>query len=144
MALDLRPARFLVRAFLCILARICAETGGADAAVNARCPFIMTLLLNLAILAPTHAIKGAMKSVPSEDASPEIERLQIEMLRQMPAERPLSLVGEMSRAVRELAVAGLCQRHPHDTPAQIRCRLADQILGPEPVECVYGPLPGDP
>lgn len=72
----------------------------------------MTLLCNLAILAPTHAIKGAMKAVPSEDASPEIERLQIEMLRQMPPERKLDVVGEMSRAMRELRWPGCASVAP--------------------------------
>jgi hypothetical protein len=75
----------------------------------------------------------------SADTSPQIERIQIEGLRQMPVWRKLALVGEMNRAVRELALAGLRQRHPYDTPAQRQRRLADLLLGPELATRVYGP-----
>lgn len=76
----------------------------------------------------------------SPDTHPEIERLQIERLRQMPVWRKMALVGEMNRTVRTLALAGLCQRHPDDSPAQRRRRLADLLLGPELAVRVYGPL----
>jgi hypothetical protein len=75
----------------------------------------------------------------SADTPPQIEQMQIEGLRQMPVWRKLALVAEMNRAVRELALAGLRQRHPHDTPAQRHRRLADLILGPELATRVYGP-----
>jgi hypothetical protein len=77
----------------------------------------------------------------SPDTPLEIERLQIERLRQMPPWRKMTLVGEMNRTVRALALAGLRQRHPDDTPAQRRRRLADLLLGPELAGRVYGPLP---
>ena len=76
----------------------------------------------------------------SPDTHPEIERLQIERLRQMPAWRKMALVGEMNRTVRTLALAGLRQRHPDDSPAQRRRRLADLLLGSELAVRVYGPL----
>jgi len=53
------------------------------------------------------------------------------------------LMAGMSQTVRTLALAGLRQRHPDDTPAQRRRRLADLLLGPELAACVYGPLPED-
>jgi len=84
-----------------------------------------------------------MGSLLSGDTSSEVEQLQIEMLRQMPPSRKLAMVGEMTRAVRELALAGLRQRHPHDSPAQIHRRLADQVLGPELAERAYGPMQVD-
>ncbi len=77
----------------------------------------------------------------SPDTHLEIERLQIERLRQMPAWRKLALVGEMNQTVRTLALAGLRQRHPNDTPAQRQRRLADLLLGTELAARVYGPLP---
>ena len=49
-------------------------------------------------------------------------------------------VGEMNRAVRDLALAGLRQRHPNDSPAQRRRRLADLLLGQELAARVYGPV----
>ena len=77
----------------------------------------------------------------SADTSPHIEQMQIERLRQMPPWRKLALVGEINRAVRDLALAGLRQRYPHDTPAQRQRRLASLLLGPELADRVYGPAP---
>ena len=79
----------------------------------------------------------------SPDTSPQIERIQIERLRHMPVWRKLALVGEMNRAVRDLALAGLRQRHPNDSPAQRRRRLAGLLLGEELATRVYGPGPED-
>lgn len=75
----------------------------------------------------------------SPDTPPDIERLQIERLRQMPAWRKMELMAGMSQTVRTLALAGLRQRHPDDTPAQRRRRLADLLLGSELASCAYGP-----
>ena len=77
----------------------------------------------------------------SPDAPPEIERLQIEGLRQMPSWRKMALLADMSRTVKVLALAGLRQRYPGDTPAQRRRRLADLFLGPELAARAYGPPP---
>jgi len=77
----------------------------------------------------------------SPDTHPDIERLQIQRLRQMPAWRKMALVGEMNRTVRALALAGLRQRYPEDSPAQRQRRLADLLLGPELAARAYGPLP---
>ena len=75
------------------------------------------------------------------DTSPDIEDKQIERLRQMPPWRKLALACEMGQTVRTLALAGLRQRHPHDTPTQRQRRLADLLLGAELAARVYGPLP---
>jgi hypothetical protein len=79
-------------------------------------------------------------TLPAEP-SPEIERLRIEKLRQMPAWRKMELMAEMSRTVQVLALAGLRQRYPDDTPAQRRRRLADLLLGPRLAARAYGPPP---
>jgi hypothetical protein len=79
----------------------------------------------------------------SPDTSPQVEQIQIERLRHMPVWRKLALVGEMNRAVRDLALAGLRQRHPNDSPAQRRRRLADLLLGEELAARVYGLGPED-
>jgi len=78
------------------------------------------------------------------DPIPEIEHLQIEGLRQMPSWRKVALMAEMGCTVRMLAMAGVRQRFPHDTPAQRRRRLADLLLGPELAGRAYGPLREDP
>ena len=77
----------------------------------------------------------------SPDTPPDIERLQNERLRQMPGWRKMALMAEMSQTLRALALAGLRQRHPDDTPTQRRRRLADLLLGPELAARAYGPLP---
>jgi hypothetical protein len=79
----------------------------------------------------------------SADTAPHIEQMQIERLRQMPVWRKLMLVGEMNRTVRDLALAGLRQRYPHDTPAQRQRRLAGLVLGPDLAARVYGSPPED-
>jgi hypothetical protein len=61
----------------------------------------------------------------------------------MPAWRKLQLVGEMNRTLDTLALAGLRQRHPGATLAQLRRRLADLRLGPALAARVYGPLDPD-
>ncbi len=80
---------------------------------------------------------------PLSDTSPEIEQLRLEGLRRMPAWRKLALVDDLSRAVRDLALAGLRQRYPDDSPAQHRRRLADLVLGPDLATKAYGPAPED-
>ncbi len=44
-------------------------------------------------------------------------------------------------AARELALAGLRERHPGESESQLRRRLADLWLGPELAKKAYGPLP---
>lgn len=73
------------------------------------------------------------------DTHPDIERMQFERLRQMPAWRKMALMSGLSETVRTLALAGLRQRHPADTPAQRRRRLADLLLGPELAARAYEP-----
>jgi hypothetical protein len=77
----------------------------------------------------------------SRDTSPDIERMQIEHLRRLPAWRKLALVGEMNRTVQAMALAGLRQRHPDDTREQRRRRLADLLLGSDLATRAYGPAP---
>jgi hypothetical protein len=78
--------------------------------------------------------------VLTPDTHPEIERMQIERLRQMPSWRKIELVGAMNDALHMLALAGLRQRYPNDTAVQRRRRLADLLLGPELATRIYGPL----
>jgi hypothetical protein len=68
-----------------------------------------------------------------------MEKLQIEGLRQMPSWRKAALMAEMSETVRVLALAGIRQRFPLDTPARRWRRLADLLLGPELACQIYGP-----
>lgn len=78
-----------------------------------------------------------------DDTSPDAERVQIELLRQMPAWRKLQMVSEMSQTVRTLALLGLRQRFPHATETELRRRLADLVLGEELAARVYGKRSAD-
>ncbi len=75
------------------------------------------------------------------DTPPDAERVLIDLLRHAPGWRKLEMVGQMNRAVRELALTGLHQRYPDATLEELRRRLADVLFGPELAARAYGPLP---
>jgi hypothetical protein len=77
------------------------------------------------------------------DTHPEAERVQIELLRHAPAWRRTQIVAQLNEMVRTLALTGLRQRHPDGSPQQLRRMLADQILGEELAEKIYGPIQPD-
>jgi hypothetical protein len=83
---------------------------------------------------------GAMRT-QSPDTSPEAERVLLDLLRQAPPWRKLRMVEDTNRSVKDLLMAGLRQRVPHDPPLVIRRRLADLWLGPELSTAANGPPP---
>lgn len=80
-------------------------------------------------------------STLAADTTPEVEQLQLALLRQMPAWRKLQLAGGMNRMVRTLALQGLRRRYPAASAADLDRYLAEQRLGPVLAARVYGPLP---
>ena len=76
----------------------------------------------------------------AEDTHPEAERVLIELLRRATPARKMALVLDANRTARLLALVGLRERHPEDSPARLRRRLADLWLGPELAAKAYGPL----
>ena len=77
----------------------------------------------------------------AEDTHPEAERVLIELLRGASPARKVAVVLSANRTARELALTGLRERHPGESPARLRRRLADLWLGPELAAKAYGPLP---
>ena len=77
----------------------------------------------------------------SPDTHPDAERIQLELLRQAPSWRKLQLVGEMTETCQTLALSGLRERYPSETPDQLRRRLATLLLGREAAASVYGEAP---
>jgi hypothetical protein len=67
----------------------------------------------------------------SPDTSPEIERLQVESWRRMSPAEKASIVRALTSATIEMAAAGIRHRHPAESHAQHRQRLAVILLGPE-------------
>lgn len=73
------------------------------------------------------------------DTDPKIEEIQFKLLREMPTWRKLEIVGDMNKAMIDLARLGLEDRYPEATPNQIRRILADKILGKDLARKAYGP-----
>ena len=78
------------------------------------------------------------------DTSPEVERVQIELLRALPSWRKIQIVNDLITTGRKLALAGLRRRFPGATPDELNRRLATMLLGPELATKVYGPEPDPP
>jgi hypothetical protein len=74
------------------------------------------------------------------DTPPETERVLFALLRDMPPWRKVELVTQLNLMVRESALAGLRERYPTASPAELHRRLADIVLGTELAEKVYGPV----
>ncbi len=78
----------------------------------------------------------------AEDTRPEAERVLIELLRGASPARKMAMLLSANRTARLLALTGLRERHPGDSPAQRRRRLADLWLGAGLAAKAYGPGPG--
>lgn len=71
------------------------------------------------------------------DTHPQMEALQIELIRRMPAWKKIFIVDDLNATVKMLAISGIKQRHPAATPEQIRRMLAELMLGAELARKVY-------
>ncbi len=77
-----------------------------------------------------------------DDTSPAMRRRYFEHLRRLsPADRG-AIVDRLTRDVRGLAEAGLRQRHPEASDAEIRVRLAALLYGREAASRL-GPVPSN-
>lgn len=77
------------------------------------------------------------------DTSPEADARYHELLRALSPERRLEAAMKLSRAVRELAIAGIRQRHPAADEREIRARLAVRLYGREAAVRLFGAVPDD-
>jgi hypothetical protein len=71
------------------------------------------------------------------DTHPDMEAMQIEIIRRMPAWKKLALVDDLNETVKTMAICGIKARHPGASPEQIRRLLADMMLGIELARKVY-------
>lgn len=78
------------------------------------------------------------------DTDPQIEKVQIEILRAMPDWRKFRLLNDMIITGRKLALAGLRERFPNAGEGELRRRLATLLLGRQLATEVYGPEPDPP
>jgi len=77
----------------------------------------------------------------ARDTHPDAERVLLELLRGATPARKLAMVQSANRTARALALTGLRERHPDESPAKLRRRLADLWLGTDLAAKAYGPLP---
>ena len=84
-----------------------------------------------------------MRTPIVSDTHPDMERLQLELLRQAPTWRKAQMLGEMYAAMKQLALSGLRSRYPEADERELQRRLADLLLPAEVAERVYGPPPMD-
>ena len=75
------------------------------------------------------------------DTHPDAERVLIELWRRASPARKMEIVISANLTARALAMAGLRERHPGESPDRLRRRLADLWLGPDLAAKAYGPLP---
>jgi hypothetical protein len=73
----------------------------------------------------------------SADTSPEIELEQIDRWRQMTPVQKAALVSGLTRAVYEVALAGIRARYPEASPREQTLRLAMLTLGADLARKAY-------
>ncbi len=80
------------------------------------------------------------RSAIPDDTTPEAWARYVELVSaQRPTER-LAVAASLSRATREVAIAGIRARHPRATPREIQYHLARRLYGREIAERLFGPL----
>lgn len=72
------------------------------------------------------------------DTHPDMEDLQVKLLREVPAWRKMEMLVSLNASAHELAKAGLRKRFPTADESEITRRLADLVLGEELAKKVYG------
>ena len=77
------------------------------------------------------------------DTSPASDARYHELLRRMAPERRLEAAMRLSTAVRELALAGLRERHPGADEQEMRVRLTVRLYGRPAAERLFGKVPSD-
>lgn len=71
------------------------------------------------------------------DTHPDMEALQIQIIRRMPAWKKMAIVDDLNATVKALAISGIRERHPDATVQEIDRLLAEYRLGSELARKVY-------
>ncbi len=72
------------------------------------------------------------------DTQPEMEKLQLQLLRQASPAEKMEMLVQLNASARLLALAGLRLRYPQASEAELWRRLAGLLLGEELARKVYG------
>jgi hypothetical protein len=79
----------------------------------------------------------------NQDTDIRAQRRYCELLTRLTPAQRLRVAASLSSAVRELALAGLRQRHPQADEQELRRRLAVRLYGREVGVRLYGSIPDD-
>jgi hypothetical protein len=77
------------------------------------------------------------------DTHPAAHARYHELLRAQAPHQRLAQAVALTRATRQLAVAGIRQRHPMASDEEVRARLVVRLYGRDVAERLVGPLPAD-
>jgi hypothetical protein len=78
-----------------------------------------------------------------QDTSPEAAARYYELLRAATPERRLHTAMALTKAVRDLALAGIRARFPNADEAELRVRLTVRLYGPDVARKLFHTLPHD-
>ncbi len=81
--------------------------------------------------------------MPMVDTSPKADARYHELLRRMKPEQRLEAAMRLSRAVRELAIASIRNKHPHADEQELRVRLTVRLYGRACAKKLFGLVPDD-
>lgn len=79
----------------------------------------------------------------SRDTATSAERVQIEILRRLPAWRKLELLSDACETNRRLMAAGLHSRFPGESEAELHRRLMGLLWGEDTATKIWGGLTAD-
>ena len=91
-------------------------------------------LYNAAVVQST---SGPQMAVLSADTTADIEQRQVDRWRRLSPVERLRLVSDTTRAVMDLSLAGIRQRHPGASDRECFLRLAAILLGVDTARQVY-------
>ena len=78
-----------------------------------------------------------------QDTSPAAKARYYDLLRAMPGERRMQAMLRLNRAVRELALAGIRERYPAASDAELRVRLTVRLYGRDVAQRLFASVPAD-
>lgn len=73
----------------------------------------------------------------SPDTSPEMERVQIDMLRKMSISERFTLIESWSQFIREVAKQGIRRDYPNASEEEVTLMLASRLYGHPLAERIY-------
>ena len=72
------------------------------------------------------------------DTDPQVEELQIKLLREVPVWRKFEMFVELNASARLLAISGLRQRFPDADQSELRYRLVTLLYGEDFASKTFG------